>query len=153
MAAPDRRHARPFTAVVAVTALGVGVALLAGGCGGGVEQAADTTGRPVTTSAATAATADAPAATSTTAAGPDAADAGATTTTAAADIPPADPPGNLGDDPQLDALADDCFNGRFAACDQLFFDSDEGSSYEAYGDSCGRRNEPAGLCVSIYGPG
>lgn len=75
------------------------------------------------------------------------------TTAASGDVPPAEEPGDLGDDPELDALAQDCFDGDFGACDQLFFDSPVDSDYEAYGDSCGGRNEPAGLCVNIYGPG
>ena len=62
-------------------------------------------------------------------------------------------PDDLGDDPTLDALAQGCFGGDFAACDRLFFDSEADSAYEAYGDSCGGRNEPAGLCVDIYGDG
>lgn len=84
-------------------------------------------------------------------------DGGTTATTAAAggdgDVPDPRSPDGLGDDPQLDGLAQDCFDGDFSACDQLFFESPVDSDYEAYGDSCGGRNEPAGLCVNIYGQG
>ena len=75
------------------------------------------------------------------------------TTAASGAVPPAEDPGDLGDDAELDALAQDCFDGDFSACDQLFFESPVDSDYEAYGDSCGGRNEPAGLCVTIYGQG
>ena len=81
-------------------------------------------------------------------------DGGATDTTAGAgagDVPEPTSPDGLGDDPELDALAQDCFDGDFSACDQLFFESPVDSDYEAYGDSCGGRNEPAGRCVNIDG--
>ena len=55
-----------------------------------------------------------------------------------------------GTDPVLDALADDCQRGDFVACDDLFLDSPFGGGYEAYGDSCGGRNRPAGFCADIY---
>lgn len=153
MAAHDRHPTRLPAPVTAVLALGLATAALAGACGGGVDRAEGTTEAPSSTAAATTATVGAPSTTSTSATDPGAADTLSTTTVVRGDVPPADPPGDLGDDPQLDALADDCFSGRFAACDQLFYDSDEGSRYEAYGDSCGGRNEPAGLCVTIYGQG
>jgi hypothetical protein len=35
-------------------------------------------------------------------------------------------------------------------CDLLFEASPEGSDYEAFGDSCGERNEPAGWCREVY---
>ena len=75
------------------------------------------------------------------------------TTAASGDVPEAQEPGDLGDDAELDALAQECFEGDFGACDQLFFDSPIDSDYEAYGDSCGGRNEPGGLCVTLYGQG
>ncbi|HUG86976.1 MAG TPA: hypothetical protein VMM13_20575 [Euzebya sp.] len=56
-----------------------------------------------------------------------------------------------GDNPALDGLWDRCAAAEYGACDQLFFISEVGSEYEYFGDSCGRRNEPAGLCTSIYG--
>lgn len=55
-----------------------------------------------------------------------------------------------GSDPTFDALADSCESGEMQACDDLFIDSPLGSGYEAYGDSCGERNEPAGYCATIY---
>ena len=51
------------------------------------------------------------------------------------------PPGDLGDDDALDALALDCFGGDLLACDHLFLQSPVGSEYEAYGDTCGGRQE------------
>ena len=57
-----------------------------------------------------------------------------------------------GDNPRLDALWDGCAAGVYDDCDTLYFISEIGSEYEYFGDSCGRRNEPAGLCTSIYGP-
>ncbi len=59
--------------------------------------------------------------------------------------------GTYGSDPALDALYDSCADGDFAACDQLYLDSDAGSEYETFGDTCGNRNEPGGYCVDIYG--
>ncbi len=57
------------------------------------------------------------------------------------DIPPATvPPTGLGEDPVLDAYAQDCFDGDMAACDSLFLESEVASTYEAYGETCaGRR--------------
>ena len=55
-----------------------------------------------------------------------------------------------GDNPTLDALWDECAAGAFDSCDALYFRSELDSEYEAFGDSCGGRNEPAGLCTSIY---
>jgi hypothetical protein len=68
-------------------------------------------------------------------------------------LPPGQPPGDLGDDPALDALAQQCFEGQMASCDALFFQSPAGSAYEEYGDTCGHRNEPSTLCTEIYGQG
>jgi len=58
---------------------------------------------------------------------------------------------NYGSNPTLDRLWDSCSAGNFGACDDLYFQSPSGSPYEYFGDSCGLRNEPAGLCVNIYG--
>ncbi len=72
----------------------------------------------------------------------------------AGDLPaPTDPRvviAEYGSDPGLDTLADDCQAGDMSSCDALFFQSAIDSGYEAYGDSCGGRNRPAGFCVSIY---
>ena len=48
-------------------------------------------------------------------------------------------PGQLGDDADLDDLASQCEEGDLDACDDLFFDSDEGSPYQLYGTTCGGR--------------
>ena len=61
--------------------------------------------------------------------------------------------GSYGSDPELDALYDDCEDGDYAACDELFNDSPSDSEYEDFGDTCGGRNEPAGFCVDIYEDG
>ncbi len=53
------------------------------------------------------------------------------------------PPDGLGDDAELDALADDCFGGDLLACDLLFLAAPVDSAYEEYGDTCGGR-QPAG---------
>ena len=55
--------------------------------------------------------------------------------------------GTYGDDPALDRMWDACEGGEMQACDDLFFESPVGSDYEAFGNSCGRRNEPAGFCA------
>ncbi len=57
-----------------------------------------------------------------------------------------DGPDTYGDDPLLDALWDGCEAGDMADCDQLYFDSPIGSEYEEFGDTCGRRREPGGIC-------
>ena len=58
--------------------------------------------------------------------------------------------GSYGSDSYLDALWDNCSDGNFESCDTLFLDSPSDSEYEAFGDSCGNRNEPSGYCVDIY---
>jgi hypothetical protein len=52
-------------------------------------------------------------------------------------VAPNEPPG--GDDEALNALADDCYGGDMAACDELFSEAPVGSDYESYGDTCGGR--------------
>ena len=140
------RSARLLVALLALLAVGVLV-----GCGSGIAERDAAQGSTVATTATSTVTTR-PDRTTTTEA-PEPAPSATTATTAPdrGDVPAADPPVDLGDDPALDALADDCFGGDFAACDQLFFDSEANSAYEAYGDSCGGRNEPAGLCTDIYG--
>lgn len=61
--------------------------------------------------------------------------------------------GTYGSDPELDDLYDQCEDGDFQACDELFFDSPAGSEYEDFGDTCGERNEPSGTCVALYEEG
>ncbi|NCG38259.1 MAG: hypothetical protein GWP48_12165 [Actinobacteria bacterium] len=55
--------------------------------------------------------------------------------------------GTYGDDPELDKMWDACERGQMQACDDLFFESPIGSDYEAFGNSCGRRNQPSGWCA------
>lgn len=85
-----------------------------------------------------------------------------------ADVEAGDPqaPGNLSDDPELadssageiaqfESLADDCFEGDLAACDNLFFQTPLGSDFEAYGTTCGGRleDEVSGGCETRLGSG
>ena len=37
-----------------------------------------------------------------------------------------------------------------ASCDRLYYESGQGTDYEEYGDTCGYRNEPSGLCTELY---
>lgn len=123
-------------------------------CGFELDQTTDTTGDDTTTSASTTSTTEE----ETTSTTED--DDGSTTTTeddttsttggGGDALPPGEPPGDLGDDPALDALAESCFEGEMQACDDLYFQSPIDSAYEDYGDSCGGRNEPMGLCTELY---
>jgi hypothetical protein len=45
----------------------------------------------------------------------------------------------LGNEPKWDAVAQDCFNEDWAACDTLWRDADVSSFYYDYGRSCGGR--------------
>jgi len=85
---------------------------------------------------------------------------------AAQDAGEAQAPGDLTDDPELDAsspegianfgeLADQCFEGDLGACDELFFQTPIGSDFEAYGTTCGGRLEEgvSGSCESQLGSG
>lgn len=156
---PNRPHRSRLAAVTAVMA----VALVVPGCGQGVSE-------PSTDEGATASSAGSPGGAGVTTSSPDGTtptdptadpdptvpdpagtDTDGSTTTISPEAAEPRPPGDLGDDAELDALAQDCFEGDFAACDRLFFESPADSPYEAYGDSCGGRNEPGRLCVSIYG--
>ena len=69
------------------------------------------------------------------------------------DIPPATlPPEGLGDDPDLDELAQLCFDGSMESCDLLFGASEAGTVYKAYGDTCAGR-QPEGtqlLCTTAF---
>lgn len=60
---------------------------------------------------------------------------------------------DYGDDPALDALYDDCEDGDMAACDELYFASDVDSGYEAFGETCGDREDgsTAGFCDAPAG--
>lgn len=83
---------------------------------------------------------------------------------APADAGDAQAPGDLTDDPELDdstpeeianfeALADECFEGDLAACDDLFFQTPIGSDFEEYGTTCGGRLDEgvSGGCESELG--
>ena len=74
-------------------------------------------------------------------------------TTATAEIPPAtEEPDGLGDDPQLDALAADCYDGDMGSCDDLYEEAPAGSEYRTYGDTCAGR-QPAltqRFCVNTF---
>jgi hypothetical protein len=64
------------------------------------------------------------------------------------------PPGNLGDDPDgtFAPLAQDCFNGDYQACDQLWITTPVGSDWEQYAGTCaGRVGYESGTCESRLG--
>jgi hypothetical protein len=90
-------------------------------------------------------------------------DGGATTvptlgTTAATVVTTSGPSGTttpgpgpgMGDGVVLAALRTSCEAGDMVMCDLLYMSTPLGSELEAYGDSCGGRNEPAGWCADIY---
>jgi hypothetical protein len=63
-------------------------------------------------------------------------------------------PDGLGDDSELDGLAEDCFDGEMDACDDLFLEADAGSEYERYGDTCaGRQEAHTGVLCKVAFPG
>ena len=69
------------------------------------------------------------------------------------DIPPPTlEPTGLGTDPVLDALAQSCYAGDMAACDDLWRDSEPDSSYRNFGDSCAGRQPPNSgtWCVDAF---
>lgn len=70
-------------------------------------------------------------------------------------VPDAEPPGELGADAELDALAASCFEGDAGACDDLYLRSPVDSAYEAYGATCAGRLALAsdGGCESQFGQG
>jgi len=55
------------------------------------------------------------------------------------DVDPGQSDGTYGDDPYLDGLWDACEGGDMQACDDLYMDSDFGTEYETFGDTCGGR--------------
>jgi hypothetical protein len=65
-------------------------------------------------------------------------------------------PEGLGDDPDLDDLAEDCYDGDMQACDDLFQYSPGGSAYELYGGTCAGRQSNAkaheDFCVDAFPP-
>lgn len=56
-------------------------------------------------------------------------------------------PDSYGDDPELDALWDQCSEEGTAICDELFNAAPEASEYEAFADSCGGRGDPQVACA------
>lgn len=53
------------------------------------------------------------------------------------------------DDPALEPLGEDCYNGDMQACDDLYFESAVDSPGEEYGDTCGGRTEGGPFCTSL----
>ena len=76
-------------------------------------------------------------------------------TTAGQIPPPTLEPVGLGNDPALDALAQACYVGDMAACDNLYSESEPDTGYRMYGDTCaGRQPEDTGTwCRSAFGDG
>jgi hypothetical protein len=68
------------------------------------------------------------------------------------EVPDGEEPGDLGNDERFDRLADECFEGDPSSCDDLFRESDLGSEYEEYGNTCGGRTDEGqnGGCTAIY---
>jgi hypothetical protein len=65
-------------------------------------------------------------------------------------LPAADSPEGLGDDPALDELAQQCHDGDMQACDDLYLQSDFDSEYEDYGNTCGGRfPDNTDYCVNV----
>lgn len=52
-----------------------------------------------------------------------------------------------------DGLRAACEAGHWESCDRLYSIATPGSQDQAFGDSCGDRNEPAGWCADLYGDG
>jgi len=65
---------------------------------------------------------------------------------------PTGTPEGLGNDSHLDGLATACYIGDMQACDDLFDESEAGSDYETYGDSCAGRQPPGTLayCTETF---
>lgn len=83
---------------------------------------------------------------------PDPTTASRTASDAGALPDPTGTPEGLGNDPLLDDLATACYVGDMRACDDLFDESDAGSDYETYGDSCAGRQPPGTLayCTETF---
>ena len=78
------------------------------------------------------------------------------TTTALGPVPPPTlEPTDLGTDPALDALAQSCYDGDLAACDELWNSSDPESAYQDFADTCaGRQPADTGIwCVDAFAEG
>jgi TIR domain len=52
-------------------------------------------------------------------------------------VTPGQLPDSYGDDPYLDGLADNCYDGSLFDCDTLWAESPTDSAYEAFGATCG----------------
>jgi len=66
--------------------------------------------------------------------------------------PPTQEPDGLGDDSELDALAQDCYDGDMQACDDLYEEAPAGSEYRTFGDTCAGR-QPAltqRFCINTF---
>jgi len=65
-------------------------------------------------------------------------------------------PEGLGDEPELDEYAAECFDGDMEACDDLYWESPTDSAYELYGGTCAGRQPNADafdvLCVDAFPP-
>jgi len=71
---------------------------------------------------------------------------------ASGELPPGQPPSELGNEAALDTLAEACYAGDMSECDNLFLQSAFGSDYQTYGDTCAGR-QPAGtgqLCSAVF---
>jgi hypothetical protein len=70
-------------------------------------------------------------------------------------VPPATQrPTGLGNNAQLNQYAQGCYSGDMDSCDFLYLESDLGSSYERYGDTCaGRQPEGTSQLCSESFPG
>lgn len=61
-------------------------------------------------------------------------------------------PAGLGEDPDLDRLAQQCADGQMNPCDDLYSESSPGSDYEDFADTCAGRR-PGGedtFCVDVF---
>lgn len=56
------------------------------------------------------------------------------------------PRGDYGSDAEFDKLWDECAEGAFESCDDLYLESEAGSEYERFGATCGNRAEAPGSC-------
>lgn len=65
--------------------------------------------------------------------------------------PSSDDPSEYGDDGDFDDLWDECEEGNWDACDDLFMESPFGSEYEAFGSTCGERIDTQEFCDDIAG--
>ncbi len=61
-------------------------------------------------------------------------------------------PYTYGDDPDLDALVDECLAGDMGTCDALYFAASSGSAYEELGSTCGNLvASQFGFCTEAAG--